>query len=227
MMQNRAKISDYKIKKIIKHFCLDIAASKTAALIDINRNTINHWYNIFRRAIYAHQMKECKKIFGEVELDESYFGARRIRGYRGKLKRGRGTRKQPVFGILKRDGKVYTEIVPDCKKKTLQAVIKGKIEPSAIIYSDGWRGYDGLVDVGYDKHFRVNHSNSEFAKKGTGIHINGIENFWSFTKRRLTKFNGVKKNFDLHLKESEWRYGKKPEILEKELFYIVKDYFKS
>lgn len=222
-MLNKAKISNYQIKKIIRHFCLDIAASKTASLTGLNRNTINHWFNVFRRAIYAHQMKEFEKIFGEAEVDESYFGAKRIRGRRGKLKRGRGTLKQPVFGVLKRNGRVYTEIVPNCKKPVLQAIIKGKIDPSAIIYSDGWRGYDGLVDVGYDKHFRVNHGNNEFSK-GFGIHINGIENFWSFAKRRLFKFNGVKKNFELHLKDCEWRYGKKPAILEKELWNIIKKY---
>jgi len=223
MSNNRAKISNFKIKKIIKHFCLDIIASKTAPLLGLNRNTINHWFNVFRKAIYAHQMKEFGKIFGEAEIDESYFGAKRVRGYRDKLKRGRGTRKQPVFGVLKRNGRVYTEIIPNCKKPVLQAIIKGKIDPSAVIYSDGWRGYDGLVDVGYDKHFRVNHGNNEFSK-GSGIHINGIENFWSFTKRRLSKFNGVKKNFELHLKDCEWRYGKKPAILEKELWNIIKKY---
>ena len=184
MMLTRAKISQYQVKKIIKCFSLDINASKTIKLLDINRNTINHWYMTFRRAIYVHQMKEFKKMIGETEVDESYFGAKRVRGFRGKLKRGCGTKKQPVFGILKRNGRVYTEIVPDCKKKTLQAIIKGKIDKSAVIYSDGWRGYEGLVDVGYDKHFRVNHGRNEFARKG-GIHINGIENFWSFTKRRL------------------------------------------
>ena len=222
-MLNHGKISKYKVKKIMECFCLDITATKTALLLDINRNTINHWYKIFRLGIYAYQYQEFKKMFGEIELDESYFGARRKRGFRGKLKRGRGTQKQPVFGILKRDGRVYTEIIPDCKKKTLQAVIKGKIDKSAVIYSDGWRGYDGLVDVGYDKHFRVNHGNNEFSK-GHGIHINGIENFWSFTKRRLSKFNGVKKNFDLHLKESEWRYGKSYDILKKELEKIIIKY---
>jgi transposase-like protein len=128
-----------------------------------------------------------------------------------------------VFGILKRDGHVYTEIIPNCKKSVLQSIIKGKIDKSAVIYSDGWRGYDGLVDVGFDKHFRVNHGDSEFFK-GQGIHINGIENFWSFTKRRLSKFNGVKKNFDLYLKECEWRYSKSDDILEKELINILKKY---
>lgn len=222
-MLEQAKISKFKIKNVIKCFCLDITASKTAGLVGLNRNTINHWYNLFRRAIYAHQMKKFRRIIGEAEIDESYFGARRIRGFRGKLKRGRGTRKQPVFGIFKRDGLVYTEIVPNCTKPVLQAIIKGKIDPSTIIYSDKWRGYDGLVDVGFDKHYRVNHRKNEFSQR-QGIHINGIENFWSFTKRRLAKFNGAKKNFDLHLKESEWRYAKKPDILEKELWEILKIY---
>jgi len=215
------------VNKIIDHFCIDIPASKTADLLGINRNTMNHWYGTCRKAIYVHQMKDFEKIFGEVELDESYFGAKRIRGFHGKLKRGRGTLKQPVFGILKRNGKVYTEIVPNCKKKVLQAIIKGKVAPATVIYTDGWRGYDGLVDVGYDKHFRVNHGKNEFSKKGTGIHINGIENFWSFTKRRLAKFNGTKVNFEFHLKECEWRYGKDTTHLKKELKRLVKNYLNN
>lgn len=55
-----------------------------------------------------------------------------------------------------------------------------------------------------------------------GNHINGIENFWSFTKRRLAKFNGVKVNFNYHLKECEWRYKKKPEQLNQELIVLLK-----
>jgi len=130
-----------------------------------------------------------------------------------------------VFGILERNGRVCTEIIPDCKKSTLQAIIKGKVSPDTAIYSDGWRGDHGLVDVGYDKHFRVNHSQNEFSR-GQGVHVNGIENFWSFTKRRLAKFNGVKCHFNLHLKESEWRYGREKEDLAPELWRILKWYYK-
>ena len=54
-----------------------------------------------------------------------------------------------VFGILQRRGKVYTEIVPDCAQATLQAIIRGKVSPDSVIHSDGWRGYNGLVDIGY------------------------------------------------------------------------------
>ena len=221
MLIKTAKLSDYKLKKIIQCFYLDILADKTAILTGLNRNTINRWYLIFRKAIYTWQHKEFEKIVGEAEVDESYFGAKRVRGYRGRLKRGRGTLKQPVFGILKRNGRVYTEIIPNCKKTTLQAIIKGTVEQTAILYSDGWKGYNGLVAGGYAKHFRVNHGAHEFSK-GRGIHINGIENFWSFTKRRLAKFNGVKRYFVLHLKESEWRYNRESDTLVKELWTILK-----
>jgi len=217
----RAKISKYKLKKIIKHFCVDINASKTSELLGFNRKTINRYYTIFRKIIYDKQNNDLIKIFGKAELDESYFGASRIRGNKCKLKRGRGTIKQPVFGILERNGKVYTEIVPDCKKQTLQDIILGRISKNTVIYSDGWRGYNGLVDVGYDKHFRVNHGNNEFSKKN-GTHINGIESFWSFCKRRLAKFNGYKKNFNIHLKECEWRWNKSINNLENELLNQIK-----
>lgn len=221
MLVNTSKLSAYKIKKILVHFCLDIVADKTAALTGLNRNTINRWYLIFRKAIYLWQQREREKMAGKIEVDESYFGAKRVRGFRGKLKRGRGTLKQPVFGILKRNGRVYTEIIPNCTKLVLQAIINGKVSSGSTIYSDGWSGYDGLVDVGYDKHYRVNHGASEFSR-GEGIHVNGIENFWSFTKRRLAKFNGVSRHFDLHLKESEWRYTREPDELINELWRILK-----
>jgi len=91
MKLKRAKLSQHRIKKIIECFCLDIIASKTALLLGLNRKTINHWFNQFRLAIYAWQIKECEKIFGEAEVDEAYFGARRKRGFHGKLKRERGT----------------------------------------------------------------------------------------------------------------------------------------
>ena len=139
---------------------------------------------------------------GTIEVDESYFGPRRV-----PAKRGRGASgKTMVFGIFKREGKVYTEIVPDASKKTLQGIIRGKVSVQSVIHCDGWRGYNGLVDVGYDKHYRVHHGNDEFARGSA--HINGIESFWSYAKRRLARFNGFRHtHFILHLKETEFRFN--------------------
>ena len=53
-------------------------------------------------------------------------------------------------------------IVPDCVRKTLKAIIRGKVDPESIIHSDSSRGYDGLVDLEYKKHYRVHHGKNEF-----------------------------------------------------------------
>ena len=187
-------LSDYKIKKIMKCFCLDLTASKTAALLGINRNTINRYFNLFRSQI-AVDYGVSQPFAGEVELDESYFGAKRVRG-----KRGRGAAgKTPVFGVLKRDGNVYVEVVKNCSREQLMPIIQGKILEGSTVYTDGWKAYDGLILNGYD-HYRVFHSANEFARGKN--HVNGIESFWSFAKRRLAKFNGLTDDkFILHLKE--------------------------
>lgn len=86
-------------------------------------------------------------------------------------KRGCGASgKTHVFGIFKRNGCVYTEIVPDCKKRTSRAIIRGRVAPDAIINSDGWCGYDGLVDVGYSRHYKVNDGANEFVREAA--HVN-------------------------------------------------------
>jgi transposase len=219
-VKNNRPISTYKAKKIMRLFCVDVTATQAAKILGINRNTINRYYAWFRKAIYAHRTAEREMLYGVIELDESFFGPARLRGRPGPRKRGRGTLKQPVFGIFERDGGVYTEIVPDCSAKTLQKAIRGYVAPDSVLHTDGWRGYDGLVDVGFDKHLRINKSKT-FARHG--VHINGIESFWSFVKRRLAKFNGVKKNFDLHLKECEWRWAKKTNDLCHQLSIITKN----
>jgi transposase len=140
-------------------------------------------------------------MFGVVEVDESLFGAKRVKGKRGRGAYGKTT----VFGIFGRDGQVYTEIVPNSSKTMLRAIIRGRVDVSTIINSDGWRSYSGLVDLGYG-HFRIDHSKDEFSKGG--VHINGIEGFWGSAKVRLTKFRGIPEvTFHLHLKETEWRFN--------------------
>ena len=185
----------------------------------MNRNTTNRYFRLFREVIYQKQQKDKTQFFGEVELDEAYFGAKRLRGVSMPQKRGRGTWKQPVFGVFERDGRVYTELVPDAKKDTLRKVILGKIALESTLLTDGWRGYNRLLHIGYNKHFRIDKSKS-FSNRH-GVHINGIESFWRFTKRRLAKFNGVKSTFELHLKECEWRWRKSTCQMEKELWKLL------
>lgn len=216
-----SKLSNYKIKKIIECFSLDLTADKSSKLLKLNRKTINKYYMHFRVLIYQYQTQRMKQICGEVELDEAYFGSKRLRGVVMAQKRGRGTWKQPVFGIFERSGRVLTEIIPDAKRETLRGVIRGKIALNSVVYTDGWRGYDGLVDIGYGKHLRINKKREGFVND-KGVHINGIESFWSYVKRRLAKFNGVKSYFEYHLKECEWRWKKTDSEIASELWRMTK-----
>ena len=132
------RLSKYKIKKIIKCFSEDLTASSTARILGINRNTINTYYDEFRKKLLLYSIEVTKQEYGEFELDESYFGAKRIRG-----KRGRGAAgKTPVFGLLKRNGKVYVTIVPNCTREELMPIIQGKILEGSTIHTDGWIAYE-------------------------------------------------------------------------------------
>ncbi len=80
-----SKLSTQKIHKILQCFCEDIPAVKTAILLGLNRNTIDRFYNLFREKILLYQVSQSDEYFsGEVEVDESYFGAKRVRGKRGR-----------------------------------------------------------------------------------------------------------------------------------------------
>lgn len=184
-----ARFDNWTTRKIIECFSLDITASKASEILNIERKTINNWYEYIREIIFIECEKEKQeKLWWWIyELDESYFWPTRI-----KWKRGRWAWwKTIVFWLLKRDWKVYTEIVPDATAKSLIPIIRGKIDPWSIINTDWWRAYSGLVEMWYEKHYRVHHWKNEFARWKQ--YINGIESFWSYTKRRLRKFNGVKK----------------------------------
>src|SRR4051812_15165881 len=118
----RSRITEKVFRRLIQAFALDLTASKAAALTGVSIRSANTIYLKLRRHIARWRELESPFV-GEVEVDESYFGPKRVRG-----KRGRGASgKTIVFGILKRDGHVYTQIVPDCRRKTLRKAILGKI----------------------------------------------------------------------------------------------------
>ena len=196
----KSRLSSAKQVKLIEHFVAGTTARCAADLIGVNRNTSAYYFQRLREIIACQLEQESHEVFeGEIEVDESYFGGSR------KGKRGRGAAgKVPVFGLLKRGGKVYTKIIPDASSMTLMPIIERKVIPDSIVYSDSWRGYN-VLDVSEFKHYRINHSKL-FADKQN--HINGIENFWNQAKRHMRKFNGVPRvNFGLFLKECEWRFN--------------------
>jgi transposase len=153
--------------------------------------------------------KEIPEIFcGTVEVDETYLGGRwknkrkTIRDERTK----RGTRKQPVFGILRRDGTVWDEVVDDVETDTLQPLISQKVSAGSVVCSDTWKAYTGIAARRY-VHRLVNHGERQ-STDGKGNHINGLEGFWGYLKRKLASKGGIRKEkLHLFLGEYVWRYN--------------------
>ena len=196
----KCRLSTQKQARLLEHFVAGTTARCAADLVSVNTKTATYYYRRLRQIISDElESKSAQYFTGEIEVDESYFGGVR------KGKRGRGAAgKIPVFGLLKRGGKVYTVIIPDAKSKTLMPIIRDKVLPDSIVYSDCWRAYNAL-DVSEFKHYRINHSKLFAQSKN---HINGIENFWNQAKRHMRKFNGVpREQFPLYLKECEWRFN--------------------
>ena len=208
MARRRSRLSTYRQFKLAEHFVAGTPARTAAELVSVNRNTAILFYRKLREIIAA-RIEDVTHLSGEIEADESYFGGVR------KGKRGRGAAgKVPVFGLLKRGGKVYTKIIPDARQETLLPILRNKIRPDSIVYTDSFGSYDILHVSGF-RHRRVNHG-KRFVAKG-GKHINGIENFWNQAKRHLRKYNGIpRQSFNLFLKECEWRfnYGSPKRLLE-------------
>ena len=200
MKITRCKLSKNVQRKLLEYFVLEVTARSAADLLGIHPNSAALFYRKIRQIISWRLGLEANEILdGPVELDESYFGGKR------KGKRGRGAAgKVVVFGILKRQGKVYTLVVENVRTETLLPVITKKIKPDSVVYTDCLGSYD-VLDVSEFRHVRINHS-ERFAEHKN--HINGIENFWNQAKRVLRKYNGIeRKSFTLFLKECEFRFN--------------------
>ena len=194
----KSRLSLHKQDRLIEHFVAGTTARCAASLVGVNFKASAYYFHRLREIITYNLEQEAETLFsGEIEVDESYFGGKR------KGKRGRGAaEKVPVFGLLKRGGRVYTKIIFDASSAKLFPIIERKVVPDGIVYSDCRRGYN-VLDVSDFKHFRINHSKL-FADKAN--YFNGIESFWSQAKRHMRKFNGVpKEHFGLFLKQCEWR----------------------
>jgi transposase len=197
MYERSSRMSARQQSRLLEHFVAGTTARAAAALVGVQPNTAARFFLRLRQLIAS--KVPSYRLDGEVEADESYFGGQR------KGKRGRGAAgKVPVFGLLKRGGKVFTAIIPDATTDTLMNIIEEKVTPDSIVYTDCFLAYDAL-DVSEFHHERINHSKL-FADKHN--HINGIENFWNQAKRHMRRFNGVpRQHFFWFLKECEWRFN--------------------
>ena len=200
MQITNCKLSKRVQKKLLEFFVLQVTARSAADILGIHPNSAVLFYRKIRMVISHHLARVANEIFDcVVELDESYFG-RHCKGRRGRGAAG----KVVVFGILKHNGPVYTIVVDNTKSDTLMPVIRQKIMPDSIVYTDSLSSYDKPGVSGFIHH-RINHP-KEFADRRN--HINGIGNFWNQAKRVLRKYNGIdRKSFPLFLKACEFRFN--------------------
>jgi transposase-like protein len=160
----------------LKCFCEDIPATSTANLSAINRNTVQRIFTLLRDKIVDMAIAESKPFVGDIEVDESYFGPRRVRG-----KRERGASgKIPVLGLNKRQGRVFLSVVKNCSKAELMPILQGRIVEGSDVYTDSWKAYDELLTNGH-KHHRVHHHENEFARGKNHVkapnHFGAIRSF--------------------------------------------------
>ena len=187
---------------IIQGFYQQVPAYRLAHDLGVDAKVVSRVYQKLREAIFhvAELEAMANKFSGEIELDEAYFGGRR------KGKRGRGAAgKSVVFGLLERDGRVYTKVVENVAADTLMTYIRAKTRKGSVYYTDAFKGYQSLKR--YGKHHTVNHSKS-IVDGRTKNHINGIEGFGSCAKHILYNYRGVSKyHFPMYLKEIEFRFN--------------------
>lgn len=204
----RMHINRNKFSLIVSCFSNDLPSITTSKLVNVNRKTTDRYFRLFRQLVLREAITERTNIGlkNGIEIDESYFGPRRVRG-----KRGRGARQKiVVLGLRKRGGKVFTSIIPNVERKTVLPIIRRVVNSGADIFTDGWRSYDALAVYGYN-HKKVKHSEDEFVNGDA--HINGVESFWSWAKRRTIKFNGIPRHrFSIFLLETEWRFNHRATI---------------
>jgi len=187
---------------ILYYFYLEISARRAANELNLDYGVIHRKFTNYRKSIANYCNQEAKKLNGEIEIDESYFGGKR------KGNRGRGAKnKAIVFGILERKGKIYTNIVENVSAETLMNEIKNKTNKGSVFYTDGWKSYASLEQ--YGKHNIIDHDKKLVENHN---HINGIEGFWSFAKERFHKYHGISKtNYPFYIKEMEFRFNHRNE----------------
>lgn len=185
-------------EKVIEYFTLEIPANKASKVLKVNYKTVYRIYQKLRAKIVLKAQEEFRKLSGEIEVDDAYFGGRR-KDNRGRAAAG----KTLVLGMLERDGRVYTTLPENLAVGQVLEAMKNVAEKGSVFYSDQFRSYKSLFIFG--RHLSLDHA-SEFANGR--VHINGLEGFWSFAKERMLKYHGIsKKHFYLYLKELEFRYN--------------------
>jgi len=190
-----SKLANHQIGKLVDLFALEILASKAAKIIMVNRHSVDRIYTFIRQCI----ARECENNF---PLKDAFGidNSRLLPNMRASNQKHR----LPVFGILKLNEKIFTRVVDDIDRETLQRMIRTRSAPPVVAKTKSYRLFQGLILDGR-KYYHIGSptsttKNAELAT-GTG-------NFWGYAKNKLKKYCGINKaHFNLYLKEMEFRYN--------------------
>lgn len=163
------------------------------------------------------------KLFGHVEVDESFIGGKARNMHKGRKirmqKAGRNLgNKAIVLGMLQRGGKVRATVVEDREKATLEPIVKEHVRKGSHVYTDELVSYWGL-DEDY-AHEIINHAESYV--EGL-VHTNGLENFWSLLKRGLNGTYVCVEPYHLfrYIDEQAFRYNHRREMTDFDRFKLA------
>ena len=217
------RISKVKTRIVIQEFLLEHSTNIILCRVDISKYMLLKILTLLRLAM----TQDVPEVFeGTVEVDETYLGGQwknkrlSVKHSQLKAKRGRGTSKQAVFGILCRNGKVWAELIDNVEARQLQPRIVKQVKKGSVVFSDTWRGYTGIAAKGY-VHRLVKHSKNNYVTNGN--HINGLEGFWGYLKRKLSAKGGIRKaRLHLYLGEYVWRYNNRNLNLKEQEKYLLK-----
>jgi transposase-like protein len=185
-----------------------ISARNLARELDVHRNT--GWFMVMRiRRAMTESPEERELLQGIVEMDEAYFGGKPRKGG-PKSKRGRGTRKTPVIGIVQRDGNVVAKPVKNIKAKTLSQFVRDHVDlEKSTTMTDAFAGYLRLGT--FIRHYSVDHR-VEYVSGN--IHTNSIESYWALLKRGMIgQYHRVSGRYlPRYVDEFSWRWNNRKNI---------------
>ena len=216
----RSRIPEWKFRALVSHFAEDLSATDAARLTGLTRKTVTTIFLKMRRRIAQECSRRSPFATGLRKSDESYACTVCLCGGRCAQ-----SNRSPVFALLSHDDFIYADMIPDCRRAVLRALIRGRLPAGGVKELNGWHGFDGLIDIDYGKPFRVGRQISRDPEAVLQPLGGDVEHFWDFVRRRLEKFYGVSnRTFHLHLKECEWRYNLRDADPYTELLSLLKSY---